>query len=497
MSGFPEYSNYDGLGLASLVRSRQISAVELVEEAIQRIEARNPDLNAVINKLYDSAREAAKQPLPDGPFSGVPFLVKDLMATIAGVPTSNGNRLWKNIPAKVDSELVRRWKKAGVLILGKTNTPEFGLTPYTEPGAFGAAHNPWDLTRTTGGSSGGSGASVAARFVPLASGGDGGGSIRIPASACGIFGLKPTRGRTPTGPEIGEAWHGFAIEHVLTRSVRDSAAMLDATLGSDVGAPYSAPQPGGSYLPEVSARPRKLRISFTGKPMLGKNVHPDVLKGLQETVRLLQELGHEVVEAAPQLDGETFSLAFVTILAAELRADIEEAARAAGKKVDVRDFDASSFGLGMLGKALSAQDYASAARYLQVSARQIGAFFEDYDILLTPTLSQPPVKIGSLQPSDGEKSLINLLGSLGAGGLLKAMGIIKPLAAQTFEFIPWTPVFNVTGQPAMSVPLHWSAEGLPIGMHFVGRFGDETTLFRLAGQLEEAKPWAARVPPGF
>ena len=497
MSAFPEYAKYDGLGLASLVRSRQVSALELVEEAIQRIETHNPQLNAVVTKMYDSAREAAKKPLPDGPFVGVPFLVKDLMATIAGVPTSQGNRLWRNIPAKVDSELVRRWKKAGVLILGKTNTPEFGLTPYTEPVTFGPAHNPWDLTRSPGGSSGGSGAAVAARIVPLASGGDGGGSIRIPASACGIFGFKPTRGRTPTGPEIGESWHGFAIEHVLTRSVRDSAAMLDATQGSDVGAPYYAPEASGSYLPEVSARPRKLRIAFTGKPMLGKNVHPDMLQGLQETVKLLQDFGHEVVEAAPQMDGEAFSLAFVTILAAELRADIEEAARAAGKKVSINDYDPASFGLGMLGKALSAQDYASASRYLQLSARQIGAFFEDYDILLTPTLSQPPVKIGSLQPSDGEKTLIKLLGSFDAGGVLKALGLIKPLAAQTFEFIPWTPVFNVTGQPAMSLPLCWNAAGLPIGMHFVGRFGDETTLFRLAGQLEEARPWADRVPPGF
>jgi amidase len=497
MAAFPEYSKYDGLGLAELVRNKQVSALELVEAAIQRIEAHNPQLNAVITKLYDSARDAAQKPLSEGAFTGVPFLVKDLLATIAGVPTSNGNRLWKDIPAKEDSELVKRWKKAGVLMLGKTNTPEFGLTPYTEPGAFGATHNPWDLTRTTGGSSGGSGAAVAARFVPLASGGDGGGSIRIPASACGVFGLKPTRGRTPTGPNLGEAWHGFAIEHVLTRSVRDSAAMLDATQGADIGAPYYAPPQLGSYLQAVSAKPGKLRIAFTGKPMLGKNVHADVLQGLQDTVKLLKELGHEVVEAGPQVDGDAFSLAFMTILAAELRADIEETARAAGKRVSVKDFDASSFGLGLLGKAMSAQEYASAARYLQVSARRVADFFEGYDLLLTPTLSQPPVKIGSLQPSDSEKSMINLIGSLDAGWLLKALGILKSLAAQTYEFMPWTPVFNVTGQPAMSVPLCWNAGGLPVGMHFVGKFGDEATLFSLAGQLEQARPWAGKVPPGF
>ncbi len=497
MTIFPEYPNYDGLGLAELVRKKEVSPIELVEEAIQRIENHNPQLNAVITKLYETARETAQKPLPDGPFAGVPFLIKDLLATIAGVPTSSGNRLWKNIPAKADSELVKRWKAAGVIILGKTNTPEFGLTPYTEPGAFGPTHNPWDLTCTTGGSSGGSGAAVAARLVPLASGGDGGGSIRIPASACGVFGLKPTRGRTPTGPKLGEAWHGFAIEHVLTHSVRDSAAMLDATQGADIGAPYYAPPQAGPFLAEVTTKPGKLRIAFTGEPLLGKNVHAEVLKGLEETVRLLKELGHEVVEAVPQIDGEAFSLAFVTILAAELRADIEEAASAAGKRVSVKDFDSSSFGLGMLGKALSACDYAAAARYLQTSAREVARFCENYDLLLTPTLSQPPVKIGSLQPNENEKLLINLIGSFDGGGLLKAMGIIKPLAAQTFEFMPWTPVFNVTGQPAMSAPLHWSGENLPIGMHFVGKFGDEATLFRLAGQLEQARPWAKKIPAGY
>lgn len=494
---FPEYPNYDGLGLAELVRKKEVSPAELVEAALERIETHNPALNAVITRLDAAARATAQAPLPEGPFSGVPFLIKDLLATIAGVPTSGGNRLWKNIPAEVDSELVKRWRTAGLIILGKTNTPEFGLTPYTEPGAFGPAHNPWDVTRTTGGSSGGSAAAVAARLVPMASGGDGGGSIRIPASACGLFGLKPTRGRTPTGPVLGEAWHGFAIEHALTRSVRDSAALLDATQGADLGAPYYAPPQTRPFLTEVGTPPGKLRIAFTGKPLLGQKVDAEVLKGLEATVKLLQELGHELVEATPPVDGEAFSLAFVTILAAELRADIEEAARAAGKKVSVNDFDPSSFGLGMLGKALSAQEYAAAARYLQTAAREVARFSAGYDLLLTPTLSQPPVKIGSLQPADSEKTLIKLIGSFDGGALLKAMGIIKPLAAQTFEFMPWTPVFNVTGQPAMSVPLYWSPANLPIGMHFIGQFGDEATLFRLAGQLEQAQPWAGKIPPGY
>jgi amidase len=493
---FSEYGNYDGLGLAELVRKKKVSPVELVEEAIQRIETHNPKLNAVINKLYDRAREAAKSDLPDGPFKGVPFLMKDLISTLEGVPTSYGNKLWKDIPAKVNSELARRWIGSGMIVVGKTNTPEFGLTPYTESETFGPALNPWDTSRTPGGSSGGSAAAVATRIVPIASGGDGGGSIRIPSAACGVFGLKPTRGRTPSGPEIGETWQGFAIEHVLTRSVRDSAAMLDATAGADVGAPYVIPEAGPS-LKEVGKKRGKLKIAFSTKPMLGKYVHPDCVQGVEETVKLLQELGHEVEEAAPVIDSEAYSLAFLTIIAAHLRADIEEAAEAVGKKVSVDDFDVSTFGVGMFGTVLKASDYARAIRYLQKISREIGHFFENYDVLLTPVLNQPPVKIGELAPSASEQTMIKMIGRTGATWVLDVMGIIKPLAAQTFEFIPWTPVFNVTGQPAMSVPLHWNAAGLPIGMHFVGHWGDEATLFRLAGQLEEARPWADKVPPGY
>ncbi len=497
MSVFSDYAKYDGLGLADLVRQGAVSPRELTESAIERVEVLNPKLNAVIVKLYDRAREQAEHIDTDSPFAGVPFLVKDLMATIRGVPTAGGNRLLKNMPAGEDSEMVRRWQRAGLIILGKTNTPEFGLTPYTEPLTFGPTRNPWDTTRTPTGSSGGSAAAVASRMVPLASGGDGGGSIRMPASACGLFGLKPTRGRTPTGPGMGEAWNGFAIEHGLTRSVRDSAALLDATAGEDPGAPYYAPPRTGTYLREVGTPTGKLRIAVSGTPLMGKHVDGEILRALERTAVLLRELGHEVIEAAPSIEREPFSMAFVTILAAELRADIEDAARRAGKRVSVRDFDPATFGLGMLGKALGAQEYAAARRYLQLSARQIAPFFEQYDMLLTPTLSRVPVTIGSLQPSLAEKALIRLVGTFDGGKLLKALGIVKSLAAQTFEFMPWTPVFNVSGQPAMSVPLEWSADKLPIGMHFVGRFGDEATLFRLAGQLEKAKPWADLVPPGL
>lgn len=493
---FSDYGNYDGLGLAELVRKKKVSPAELVEEAISRIEKHNPKINAVVLPLFERARATAKAGLPDGPFKGVPFMIKDLHATLEGVPTSHGNKLWKNIPAKISTELVRRWEASGVIVVGKTNTPEFGLTPYTESDTLGPALNPWDTTRTTGGSSGGSGAAVAARMVPIASAGDGGGSIRIPSSACGIFGLKPTRGRTPTGPIIGESWNGFDIEHVLTRSVRDSAAMLDATKGQDVGAPYIIPD-AGPFLKEVGRTPGKLKIAFSTKPMLGKHVHADCVKGVEETVALLRKLGHEVVEAAPAIDGEEYSLHFLTVVAGQMRAEIEEAAEAAGKKVSMDDFDISTFGTGLFGTILKASDYVRSLRYLQARSREIGRFFETYDVLLTPVLNQPPVKIGALKPSASEQTQLKLIARTGATWILEAMGIIKPLAAQTFEFIPWTPVFNVTGQPAMSVPLHWNAEGLPIGMHFVGRWGDEATLFQLAGQLEREKPWFDKAPAGY
>jgi amidase len=493
MQPIVDYEQYDGLALSELVRQKKVTPLELVETAISVIEKHNPALNAVIYKMYDYARAAAQQPL-SGPFCGVPFLLKDLLGTVAGFPTASGNRLLKNRPAGQDSELVRRYKKAGLLILGKTNTPEFGLTPYTEPEAFGASRNPWDLSRTPGGSSGGSAAAVASGMVPLASGGDGGGSIRIPASCCGLFGLKPTRGRVPTGPENGELWRGFVVEHVITRSVRDSAAMLDAIAGPDPGTPYIIAPPQRPYMHELATDPGRLRIAFTDKPFFGSSVHPDCKKGLEKTVQLLSEAGHTLVEAAPDINGSECAVAFLTILAGEMRADIESTSRLFNRKPRMRDYEPSSFALGLIGKATSASTYARAARMLQKAGRVVGRFFEEYDLLLTPTLAAPPVAVGSLQPKPAERALMQVIGRLRAGWLLNALDIIKPIAAQTFEFIPYTPLFNITGQPAMSVPLQWNAEGLPIGMQFVAKWGDEATLFRLAAQLEKIQPWFQRRP---
>lgn len=492
---FKEYADFDGLALADLIKRKEVSASEVLEAGITRIEAVNPKLNAVVRPLFDRARQRVAKGLPDGPFSGVPFLVKDLLAQIDGVPTGNGNRLWASRVAQSNSELVNRWEKAGLVIAGRTNTPEFGLTPYTEPDANGPTRNPWDLTRTPGGSSGGSGAAVASGMVPIASGGDGGGSIRIPASACGVFGMKPTRGRTPAGPFIGEAWSGFAVEHVLTRSVRDSAAVLDATHGADRGSPHPLPSQEGTFLAACQRAPGKLKIAVSRQPMLGKAVAPEVVAAFNDTVKLLADLGHEVIEAAPPVEREAFSMAFLTALAGELRADIEFTAKTFGVKIRPGDYDASSFGMGLLGEGFTASDLITAHRYLTLSARSILGFFEDVDVLMTPVLSTLPVKIGALQPSAVEKKLLTVLGYVGGGRLLKKLGIAEQLAAQTFEFIPWTPIFNVTGQPAMSVPTGWSPEGLPIGMQFVGRFAGEDTLFSLAGQLEQALPWKDRRPP--
>jgi amidase len=494
MSGFEAYADYDGLGLAELVRKGEVQPAELVEEAIGRIEQVNPQVNAVIEKMYDQARKTAAGDLPDGPFRGVPFLIKDIMADHAGVPSRRSSRFLNDYVPERDSEIVRRHKAAGLVILGKTNTPEFGLLPVTEPELFGPTNNPWDLTRNSGGSSGGSAAAVAARMVPVAHGNDGGGSIRIPASCCGVFGLKPTRGRTPCGPDLAEGWQGMAINHVLSLSVRDSAAMLDATAGPEVGAPYYPPPPERPFLEEVGADPGRLRIAYTAKPLLPGKMHLDCVKGLEETVKLCQELGHEMVEAAPEVDGSTFAKAFLTMVCGETRAGIEEAELLVGRKATAADFEPVTWALNLLGRQFSAGDLARALHTLKDSAQRLGYFFEEYDMLLTPTAAMPPLKAGALQPQGGELMAMKFLGRLNAGGLLRIFADIDALAEDTFAFIPCLPPFNATGQPAMSVPLYWNDEYLPIGMQFVGRYADEAALFRLAAQLEQARPWRDYVP---
>lgn len=495
VSNFDRYDQYDGLGLAELVRQKKITPGELVEAAINRIEQHNSRLNAVIHPMYDAARQIANSPLPDGPFRGVPFLLKDLVVTYAGVPLRSGSRFHRDYVPDHDCELVRRYKAAGLIVVGKTNVPEYGLEPVTEPALFGPANNPWDVTRTTGGSSGGSAAAVAARLVPVAHGNDGGGSIRMPASCCGVFGLKPTRGRTPFGPTLGEVFQGLSCDHVLTRSVRDSAAMLDATSGPDVGPPYVAPPPVRPFLAEVGADPGQLRIAFTSEPFLGDVVHDDCLKGLSVTVDLCRALGHELVEAAPEINGMAFVRAYLTLVCAETRANIEAAQTYLGRKATAREFEPATWILGLLGRKISAAELIQSLNLLRATGRQLGQFMERYDLLLTPTLARPPVVTGSLKPAPAMQFAMKLVASLNAGGLVKTLRRLEETAQETFRFMPYTPLANASGQPAMSVPLGWNESELPIGMHFMARYGDEASLFRLAGQLEQAQPWRGRMPP--
>ena len=497
-----DYCAYDGLGLADLVRRREVSALGLVEAATAVLERLNPRLNAVVTPLVERARAQATAgplaggPLPGAPFAGVPFLLKDLQAALGGVPMTAGSRLlaaWR--PAQ-DSELVARYQRAGLVILGKTNTPEFGLLPVTEPPLFGPARNPWDLSRTPGGSSGGSAAAVAAGIVPLAHGNDGGGSIRIPASACGLFGLKPTRGRVPLGPDAVELWQGAVVQHVLTRSVRDSAAALDATAGPDAGAPYLAPPaPAEGWLAQTRIAPGRLRIAYSTTPMLEVPVHAECIAAVEATAKLLAELGHDVAPAAPALDGPEIAAAFLLMVAGELAADLAEAEAHAGELASLATVDTPALLLNLLARDYSAAELAIALRRLRAVGPAMARLFHSHDLWLTPTLAQPPLPIGALTPGGVEASAQRLLARLGSGSLVRLLGSIEATAERAFAFTPFTPIANITGQPAMSVPLHWSAAGLPIGVQFVARFGDEATLIRLAAQLEAARPWRDRHPP--
>jgi amidase len=465
MSISDEIENHDATSLAHLVRTKEVKPIELVDAVIDQIEKFNPILNAVITPIYDMARKAAVSQLPNGPFTGVPFLIKDMVASYAGIRMTYGSRLLKDYVPDHDSELVLRYKKAGLVIVGKTNTPEFGILPTTEPELFGPTKNPWDTTRSPGGSSGGSAAAVAAGMVPMAHGNDGGGSIRIPASNCGVFGLKPTRARNTLAPDMGDIMGGLVCEHALTRSVRDSAALLDATSGSVPGDPYWAPPKERPFIEEVGCNPGKLRIAFSTRSFTEVPVHEDCVQAVRHAASLCETLGHAVDEASPDLDGNALSRSFVVKWTAGTAAIV----KALGAKQD--QVEPLTWGLYELGCSHDSADYLNAEQTLQYSARNIARFFFKYDIWLTPTLAQPPVPLGWLDSTPE-----NPLNGFKRSG----------------ETAVFTPICNATGQPAMSVPLHWNGAGLPIGTHFIGRFGDEATLFRLASQLEEICPWKER-----
>lgn len=494
MQPFPEYEQYDALALADLVRTGQLSPAELIEAAIVRAEARNPALNALIYPLYEDARQRATAPLPTGPFAGVPFLLKDLTAAYAGAPLTAGSRAYQHYVPTQDTELVRRYKAAGFNIFGKTNTPELALMAVTEPQLHGPTRNPWDLTRTPGGSSGGAAAAVAAGLVPVAAASDGGGSIRIPAAHCGLFGLKPSRGRNPVGPQKGEVWQGASVEHVISRSVRDSAAVLDAVCGPGVGAPFVVAPPAGSYLAAVQRAPGRLRIGFSTAHPLGLATHPACVAAVQHTAQLLEHLGHEVAEVPLPYDGKTVARTYMLLYYGEVGAEIAAMQQVLGRPATRHDVEPATWLLGLLGRTYSAADFVSARRIWHQLALALDQFHATYDLLLTPTAATPPVRIGELQQSPAEQRLLGVVNRLGLGGLVKRTGIAMQLAEKSLAKTPYTQIANLTGRPAMSVPLYWTPENLPIGSQFIGRFGAEDVLFQLAGQLEQAQPWFDKRP---
>ena len=465
----------DATAQAELVRNREISPAELVEAAVRRIERVNPAINAVVTPMYDEARAVAADVRGDGPFAGVPFLLKDLGAPYAGVRMTSGTKILEEFVPQADSELVSRIKRAGLIVTGKTNTPELGCHTTTEPRLFGPSRNPWDKERTTGGSSGGSAAAVAARLVPMAHGNDGGGSIRIPASCCGVFGLKPTRARNPMGPESGHPSSFLAVDHALTISVRDSAALLDCTSGPDPGAPYIAPPPQRPFIDEVGADPGRLRIAYTTGTLSGSETHAECRAAVEDAAALCAELGHVVEEGSPDVDGaemmSRFSVAFAALVASRVR----ELEMLTGRQIDEQHLEPLTWAVYERGRDTPASEYLLALSYLQLVSRTMASFFEGFDLWLTPTLGEPPLPLGTFDLTVEQ---------------LREFG-----EQQIFDFMPFTPIGNVTGLPAMSVPLFWNASGLPVGTQFVAPFGDEAGLFRLAAQLEEARPWAGRRPP--
>lgn len=489
-----EYLQHDGVGLAELVRRREVSAAELLEIAIRRAEALNPQLNAIVIKMYDIARELASRHTA-GPFGGVPFLLKDLKQDYAGVHASSGSRAMRNcryVPTD-HSEIVRRFLNAGTVIFGRTNTPEFGSKGITEPLAWGPARNPWQLEHSTGGSSGGAAAAVAAGIVPLAGANDGGGSIRIPASATGLFGLKPGRGRTPSGPAVGEAIHGAAMQHVLTRSVRDSAVMLDAIAGPERGSAFLIAPPERSYASELEREPRRLRIACSTRSPLGTPVDPEIVQAVERTAQLLSELGHEVEHAEPPLDGRQLARDFLGIWYAHLAHMMREARELC--RARTRDFELDSLAMEAVACARSARDYADQYVRWTEYGYQLGVFLEQYDMYMTPTLARAAPRVGELATPRLAAALGNALAPLGLSRLIAlAPETVEAVALANLAFTPFTQLANVTGVPAMSVPLHSFSNGLPLGIQFLTGHGGEGRLLALAGQLERALPWRQRWP---
>jgi amidase len=467
-----EYGNYDAVGLAALVRSKQVSARELLDEAIARTEKIDPQINAVVVRHYDFARAQIDRGLPEGPLTGVPFLLKDL-DLLAGTRTTFGASLYRDNVADHTGTLAQRFLDSGVTVFGKSSSPEFGLMPTTESRLFGPTRNPWNLDHSSGGSSGGAAAAVAARILPVAHASDGGGSIRIPASASGVFGLKPSRARNPLGPDRGEGWGGFSCGHVVSISVRDSAAMLDAVHGPEPSSPYVAPAPERPFAQEVGREPGKLRIAFTDKSPYGETIDPEIAAAVRDVAALLEGLGHHVEERAPALPADP-AVVMATIVGANTGLNVQLAEQRHNRAMTDRDFEILTLAGSYNAQKQTPVDYVSAQLSAFRILHSLATFLANYDVFLAPTLCSPPLKIGELNTMSDDLSHI---------------------APVLRRYMPGTSMFNMSGQPAMSVPLAWNEAGLPLGMMFAARFGDEATLLRLAAQLEQVRPWKDRRPP--
>ena len=484
---FDDYQRYDALGLADLVRRGEVHPSELLDTALARADATR-SLNAIVMRLDESARQRAQAPFDtSAPFAGVPFLVKDLFQDLKGLPSSGGSRALKAVPAPEDADVVRRWREAGLVIFGKTNTPEFGAKNVTEPQAWGPARNPWDPTRTPGGSSGGSAAAVAAGIVPVAGANDGGGSIRIPAAACGLFGLKAGRGRISMGPMTGEALNGAAVQGVVSHSVRDTAAMLDVLQGPEPHAPYHMPAPEVPYLQCLQRPPGRLRIGYSTVSPIGTPVDPQAIAAVADAAVLLTDLGHHVEPCDTPFNGVQLAEDFLLAWFCAQAFIVDHIQRTYG--ASQRDFEADTRLMAAVGRRTSA------LRLLQCEARwhehnlALSAFHARYDLWLSPTLAAPPPPIGSLATPPALAIVSDVVSRLGLAGWLSHTPQFKQTVLSNLGWTPYTQLANLTGRPAMSVPLYRTPEGLPLGVQFVAGLNGEALLLQLAAQLEQARPW--------
>ncbi|THD81125.1 MAG: amidase [Phenylobacterium sp.] len=468
-----DYSDFDGVGLAELVRTKEVTPAELVEAAIACIERHNPTLNAVVFKGYDDARKQAAGELPDGPFKGVPFLIKDLAMPVAGWPRTSGSRFAKDVVDTEDGGLTARYRASGVVPLGKTNTPEYGITGTTESALLGPCRNPWNPDHIAGGSSGGSASAVAAGFVPMAHASDGLGSIRIPAACCGLVGLKVTRDRNPNLPDGYDYALGNVVDHVVSRTVRDSAAMLDATGWPEPGSPYPAPPKARPYIEEVGAKPGRLRIAWSSETPNGRPIDPEVQAALERTADLLKGLGHEVIPRGLGIDYRALYASRGPAGAANFAAGMARLIDQVGHEPEPGELEPLTWAALKGGRRQTGADVMRSLQETRMLNRLTLAAFEDIDVYLCPVMAEPPPAIGFIDSVNLEP---------------------REASRRQGRIFPFTPPFNFSGQPSISLPLEQSAAGLPIGMMFTAKYADEATLFRLSAQLETEAPWKARRP---